>query len=89
MSTRLSRKNRTNEELGILSQGGLLDLFDNESKFWFRLNDKEFDFLCEETSDDEVMLLFGHPEEKMSFSEKRAMLTRLKELTDKYESRTS
>lgn len=91
MSTRLSRKNRTVEDLGILSSGGLMDLFDNQTKIFFRLNDNEYDFLCDqiEDEDEDFSTLFGSTKVQMTFPQKRKMLIMLKELTDKYEQTTA
>jgi hypothetical protein len=54
--SRLARKSRTDEELGILSSGGLLDLFDNEIKLSYRLNDDEFDYIAQNMSDEDMEL---------------------------------
>lgn len=66
--SRLSRKNRTCEDLGIKSSGGMLDLFDNAIKETFRINDDEFDYIAERLSEDEMDIVF---KEDQSFNEKR------------------
>ncbi len=89
MSTRLSRIKRTVEDLGILSSGGLTDLFDNQTKIFFRLNDNEYDFLCDQIEDEDFSALFGSTKVQMTFPQKRKMLIMLKELTDRYEQATA
>jgi hypothetical protein len=71
--SRLSRKNRTYGDIGHKSSGGIMDLFDNEVKSAFRINDEEYDYLIEKMSDDELGLFVGKPE-GLNFSEKRSLI---------------
>jgi hypothetical protein len=70
--SRLSRKNRTCEDLGVLTQGSMLDLFDNSIKQVFRINDKEYDTLLDKMSEDELNTVLI---ENQTFSQKRETLT--------------
>jgi hypothetical protein len=64
---RLKRKNRTIEDFGLKSQGGLEDLFDNAIKSAYRINDEEYDFICENATDEDLDFLLN---EKPNISEK-------------------
>lgn len=75
--SRLSRKNRTEEDLGIKSSGGIFDLFDNEVKGVFRITDEEYDFIAEHIKDEEKDIIF---KDNLTFSEKRQCLI----IVDKY-----
>ena len=80
MTTRLDRKNRNYADIGTLSKGGIFDLFDNIIKEAFRINDIEYDYICEHASDEELDLI---SKEVLTFSEKRQCVTILsKYLTD-------
>jgi hypothetical protein len=72
--SRLARKNRTAKELGILSQGGFLDAIDNEVKETLRINDKEYDYLCEVATDEELSLVTN---DSFTYSEKRDLIEML------------
>lgn len=50
--TRLSRKNRT--DIVYKNYGGVTDLFDNEVKSFYRINDEEYDFICKNSNDEEL-----------------------------------
>jgi hypothetical protein len=52
--TRLERKNRTPEDLGIRDSGGVTDLMDNMFKSTFRVNDDEMDYFCEHATNEEM-----------------------------------
>lgn len=67
---RLSRKNITDIDLGILASGGMFDLVDNAIKESLRITDKEYDFLVEKTTDEELNLLI---KENKTFSDKRKL----------------
>lgn len=73
---RIDRRNRTAEDLGIMYKGGLNDLFDNEVKSAYRINDAEFNYLCEYMSDDEMDLFVGRPA-GLTFAEKRKLVVLL------------
>ena len=53
--SRLKRKNRTDIE--YKNKGGLLDLFDNTIKEVWRINDKEYDYIVETSTDEEILFL--------------------------------
>lgn len=72
--SRLSRRNRTEEDLGLLNSGGMLDVIDNAVKAAFRINDKEYDFLADKLTNEEMELFLN---ENRSFSEKRKTLMML------------
>lgn len=67
--SRLKRKNR--KDIEFKNAGGLLDLFDNQIKATFRIDDKEFDYLAEVMSDEEISLFIN---ENPTFTEKRQLL---------------
>ena len=75
--SRIDRRNWLNKDMGIKSKGGILDLFDNQIKVVYRINDDEYDHLCEAMSDEESQLFVT---ERPTFGEKRKMI----ELLNKY-----
>lgn len=90
MSSRISRKNRTDEELEIKGSGGITDLADNDMKWSWRVNNAELDFICEKGMDDEtvyddIMPHFKKGTHKVSFTDARKVITRLNELMDEYD----
>jgi len=82
--SRLARKNRTNGDIGILSSGGIMDLFDNQLKSCFRISDAEYDYLCDVMSDDEIGIMV---DEATTFKQKRLMLTMIEGYLDKYKNK--
>lgn len=80
---RLKRRNRTAEELGIKMSGGITDLFDNQLKGAYRLNDEEFDYMLEKMSDDEMGTFIR--EEPLTFAQKRGILSILRKYLKLYE----
>ena len=79
--TRLARKNRTDEELGILSSGGLFDMFDNEIKFSYRLNDDEFDYIAKYMADEEIELFTN---DNKTYDQKRKVIKLLEKYLEEY-----
>ena len=73
--TRLERRNWTTDSIGIKSSGGMLDLFDNAIKSAYRINDEEYDHVCEVATEYELDLLTA---EDLTFTEKRNLLIFLK-----------
>lgn len=69
--SRLERRFRTEKELGIMSKGGALDLFDNVIKTVFRIDDNQFNYMCDVMSESEISLFTS---ENLSFSGKRDLL---------------
>lgn len=69
---RIDRRKRSIKELKLVKQGGLFDALDNEIKQVFRIDDEQFDYLCEEATDDELALI---TEEKLTFAQKRELIT--------------
>lgn len=64
--TRLQRKSRT--DINFKNKGGLLDAFDDAFKSIWRINDEEYDYICEMVTDEELSLLVN---EKITFSDAR------------------
>lgn len=82
MNARLKRRNRTWGDVGYKTSGGMLDLFDNAIKDIFRVNDAEYDFICENTTEEELTLIANeHP----TYAEKRQLLTLMDRLMNQYE----
>lgn len=52
--SRLARKNRT--DIIIKSSGGMFDLVDNAIKEVWRINDEEYDYIIDNTTDSELAL---------------------------------
>lgn len=69
--SRCKRKSRDFVELKIKSSGGMFDLFDNVMKENFRINDDEYDYLCENMNDDEMDII---TKEYLSYKDKRECL---------------
>lgn len=69
--SRISRRNWLNKDIGYKSSGGMFDLFDNMLKTIYRINDDEYDHLCEVMTDDELNLFIT---ENPTFAEKRKMI---------------
>lgn len=74
---RLLRKNFNSE---CKNQGGLLDLFDNQVKLIFRINNKQYDSILNITTDEELDIL---TKECKSFKDKRILIITLENLIDK------
>ena len=70
--SRLGRRNRTYEDLGIKNKGGMLDLFDNTIKEIYRITDDEYDYIAENLTDGEMTLFVA---EKLTFGEKKQCLS--------------
>jgi hypothetical protein len=86
--SRLSRKNRTNSELGIKNKGAITDLIDNAIKSTWRINDKEYDFLLDRMTDDQMHHFIDIMQSKSpTFSEKRNLLIMVEYFLDKSEYR--
>lgn len=73
--TRLERSSWTEEMVGIKNSGGISALFDNYFKTNMRITDKEYDYICEVATDEEMEVL---AQERLSFSEKRRLMVFLK-----------
>lgn len=69
--SRITRRNWTPQQLGILSSGGLGDLFDNQFKLTYRVTDQEYDLLGDAMTDDEMSVIVT---ENPTFSERRQMI---------------
>jgi hypothetical protein len=59
--SRINRKNWSEEKLGLVDKGGMLDLFDNAIKGSYRITDKEYDEMCVKMSEEEIEI-FTNPE---------------------------
>lgn len=82
MNARLIRRNRTPDDVGLKSSGGMLDLFDNTIKEIFRVNDDEYDYLCDNMTDDELGLLI---KDEFTYQEKRQLITIMDKYLSEYE----
>lgn len=69
--SRINRKGWLNKDMGIKHSGGLMDVFDNQIKVVYRINDDEYDHLCEVMSDEEFDTFLI---ERPTFSDKRKMI---------------
>ena len=94
MGHRLNTRNRTEVDLGILSKGGLLDLFDNQIKTLYSLTDEEFDYICENASEDQIAILLKDPNldytinkkeyVSLTFTERRQIIITLDSLMESF-----
>ena len=73
---RSKRKNRT--DIKYKGAGGIPDLLDNLFKGVYYINDEEYDYICENMSDEEMDLFAAM--ETATFKEKREALI----IVDKY-----
>jgi hypothetical protein len=67
----------------IKSSGGLNDIFDNMIKQLFNITDNEYDFICENATDEDLNTFlsgFGGLDDEPTFTEKRKAL----EMRNKY-----
>lgn len=82
--SRLDRKKRPYEELGIKGHGGLTDLFDMMIQETFYIDSKEYDYICEHMPDEEMDILFtidtSMQDKEVRFSDIRKALN----VVDKY-----
>ena len=85
--SRLSRKHRTDKDLGILNKGGLLDLADNAFKIAFRITDDEYDYIAEHLTDEEVVILVST--DTLTFSEGKKMLEIVERLLKDYKAQST
>tara|TARA_R110000782_G_scaffold177708_1_gene268656 strand:- start:124 stop:372 length:249 start_codon:yes stop_codon:yes gene_type:complete len=77
--SRLSRKNRTDIE--FKGCGGLTDAFDDAVKGTWRINDDEYDYICQTATDNELdSLMF----DCVTFSDKRHSLTVINKFVNDY-----
>jgi hypothetical protein len=68
---------RPEVEAGIVSGGGIHDMFDNVIKVLFNITDDEYDFIAENAKDDELdvfLAALGNMEKGSSFAERRKAL---------------
>jgi len=75
--SRINRRHWLNKDMGIKSSGGMYDIFDNQIKTVYRINDDEYDHLCEVMTDEETDIFVT---EIPTFADKRKMI----ELLNKY-----
>lgn len=78
---RLSRKNWTAEDMGLLS-ASLTDLFDSAIKQTLRITDAELDYIAENASSKQLDILFDANE---SFASRRRSLIILFKLLEDYQ----
>ena len=73
--SRISRKNR--KDILIAVRGGLSDIMDNVMKEVWRINDYEYDYICDNATDEELSIITN---DKPTFTEARQAIT----IVDKY-----
>lgn len=71
--SRINRRNWTDNQMGIVSSGGLFDLFDNTLKQLLRVTDDEFDHLIEYMPEG-IWDSFLDSKAVISFSDKRKII---------------
>ena len=77
--SRIKRKNR--EDIVLKDSGGMLDLIDNWFKATWRVNDEEYDYMVEHSSDEELGLL---TRDDLSLTEAKKSLTIVENLLEAY-----
>ncbi len=77
---RLSRKNWTAKEMGLLG-ASLTDLLDSAVKETFRINDQELDYICDNASDKELSAILYNEE---TFAARRKCLVTLFKFLNQY-----
>jgi len=78
--SRLNRRYRTAEDLGLMNRGGMHDLFDNQIKSAFRINDREYNFLCNVMNDDEIGIMVDNA---TTFTQKRLLISTIEKFLNK------
>ncbi len=81
---RFSRKKRTDIETSN-SKNDLFDIIDDSIKHIWRINDDEYDYLCEVLTDDELNLFCLVDE--VSISKLKFIIKRVNELVFEYQNR--
>jgi hypothetical protein len=74
-------------EIKIKSSGGLTDVFDNAIKGLFNITDDEYDFICENASDEELDVFLsglGGLDSEPTFTEKKKALEMRNKYLDKF-----
>lgn len=66
---RLNRKNR--QDIDLKGSGGIFDVLDDHIKTVYRINDNEYDYLCEVMTDEELDLFVREP---ATFGERKQLL---------------
>lgn len=77
--TRLERKSRT--DIHYMNSGGLFDAFDDVIKSVWRINDEEYDYICETATDEELMLLI---DEKLTFGNAKKAISLVNNLIKQF-----
>lgn len=77
--TRLERKNRT--DIVFKGCGGLFDLFDDAVKEVWRIDDEQYNYLCEYGSEDVLGAMVSAPK---NFTEAKQQLTLINTCLSKY-----
>lgn len=74
-------------EVKIKGSGGLTDVFDDAIKGLFNITDDEYDFICENATDEELDVFlrgFGGLDSEPTFTEKRKALEMRNKYLDKF-----
>ena len=77
--TRFERKNRTDIKYQL--RGPLFDLVDSFIKEIWRINDSEYDFICDKISDDDIRL-FLLMDNKLSISDLKSIIKKVNDILD-------
>lgn len=73
---RIKRRNFDKSFYNIKNKCDILDLIDNNIKLTLRINDDEYNHLCDVLTDDEIKIFTAL--NKISFNDKRNLITILK-----------
>jgi len=79
---RLNRKNRT--DIILKNRGGMFDAINDAVKQTWRINDEEYDFICENATDEELDLIVS--DSILDFSKKRKVIECVNRLIEKMKS---
>ena len=78
---RLDRKQRPVSEYKLVWPATPPQIFDNNIKEAYRINDAEYDYLCEHMTDEEIDLFTS---DDLDFSGKRRLINLLNKYVDEY-----
>jgi hypothetical protein len=77
---RIERLKWKADDMGLKGRGGLNDAFDDAVKSYLRITDDEYDYLCENASEEELDLMISIPE---TFVDKRKVISFLTKYLNK------
>lgn len=76
--TRFERKNRT--DISYKLTGPVFDALDNFIKEIWRINDEEYDFICDNISDNDIKLFMLYDD--ITMSDRKYILNKVNEILD-------